>query len=91
MAAGNPYGCGTADESSRVPKCPPVRRTLSSSGPLFLTLSFLLPHGGRPLAQFVHPLADQRIQLLAQSPDFVNVVALNQATNQCRNLIGQNE
>lgn len=61
-------------------------------GSLFLSSGLVFPdflsHLRRPAAEFIHPLADQRIQLLPQSPDFVNVVAFNQAANQCRDFIG---
>ena len=62
-------------------------------GSLFPAVGIAFPdfrsHSRRPLAQFIHPRADQRIQLLPQPSDFLDLVALNKAANQIWDLIGQ--
>ena len=61
-------------------------------GSLFLSCGLVpsdfLVHLRSPAPKFVHPFTDQRIELLSQSPDFVDVVAFDQAANQCGNFIG---
>jgi hypothetical protein len=62
-------------------------------GSLLLTTGIAFPdfrsHSRRPFAEFFHSRVDQRIQLLPQPSDFLDIVALNKAANQIWDLIAQ--